>query len=256
MTERVGERRKGMIALGAVVLVGLLVAAGALWYASLWRHDDNVAGFARAPEGCTTTLDFERSGEFVLYVETTGRLDVVRGDCDAPTSYADGDGAFDVGAVEFSMRDADGQEIEAEPGGTSREYDTGAFAGESWGVVQVDQPGRHELTVGPNDAGAFAIAIGGDPDEGVALLRWLAVAAAVSGLVIGGLLVLLGSRRTTIDDGGPSPWQPDGAGGPQALAWPSGPPGFPTPPPTTGATGPAGPPAAPGPPWGPPRRDP
>ena len=40
------------------------------------------AAFARAPVGCETTLDFDRSGEFVLYIETTGQVDGIGGDCD------------------------------------------------------------------------------------------------------------------------------------------------------------------------------
>jgi hypothetical protein len=251
-----GERRRGLTALGAVILVAMLVAAAGLWYASLRRIDGNVSGFARAPEGCATTLDFERVGEFVLYVETTGRLDAVRGDCDAPVAYSDAE--VEVARVEFSLRGADGSQVQTERDGTGDGYDTGGFAGQSWGVVEIQQPGRHVLTVGPNDGAAFALAIGGDPREGVALLRWLAVAAAVSGLLVGGFLMLLGNRRTAVDEEPASPWQP------QAPGWPTAPPGFPTPPPTTGATGPAGsggastapgPPTAHGSPWGPPRSD-
>ncbi len=83
MTERAG-RRGWMLALGVLVIVGALGAAVAMWIAGTNREADNVAGFARAPVGCDTTLDFESTGTFLLYVETTGRFGELAGACDAP----------------------------------------------------------------------------------------------------------------------------------------------------------------------------
>jgi hypothetical protein len=121
--------------------------------------------------------------------------------------------------------------------------------------VQIDTPGDHVLTVASTEGEPFALAVGRSPDDGVALLRWGAGAAAIAGLVLGGLFLVLGSRRSPAPIAPDSPWTPDDGG------WPSSPPGFPVPPPTTGATGPAGPLGPPlvappdvdhGSPWGPP----
>lgn len=234
MTERAG-RRGWMLALGAVVIVGMLGAAVALWLEGTNREADNVAGFARAPVGCDTTLDFEATGTFLLYVETTGRFGELAGACEAPAQY-DRDAA-DVPAVQVTMRGPDGDVIELDDSADVR-YDIDGFVGSSIGEVRIESEGDHVLTVAPSGGAAFAVAVGRQPDQGVALLRWGAVAAAIGGLVIGGFLLVLGSRRPPVTPTPAVPWTPDGG------AWPSSPPGFPIPPPTTGASGPAGPPVS------------
>ena len=222
-------RRAWMPVAGVLVLVVGLVAAGALWYAAGQRHDDNVAGFARAPSGCATTLDFDRTGDFTLYVETTGSVDDLAGDCGVPTEY-DRDG---VPVVDVVLVDPEGAPATIEAS-TGVDYDTGAFIGTSTGVVEITEPGDHVLTVAA-DGAPFAIAVGGDPDDGVGALRWSALLTAIVALVVGGILLVLGSRRPAPPAASDEPWRP-------APGWPMSPPGFPAPPPTTGATGPAGPP--------------
>ncbi len=224
-----GRRRVWMVVLGAVVLVVLIGAAMILWVAGTNRSGDNVASFARAPVGCDTTLDFERSGEFVLYVETSGRLDQLAGECDADMRY--GRDAGDVPEPGLTLLDPNGDELDLQStDGVT--YDVGGFVGSSYQTVQIDTPGDHILTVAATGGDAFAVAIGHSPDDGVALLRWGAIAALIAGLVIGGLLLVLGSRRSPAAVAPSAPWMPD------ATAWPSSPPGFPVPPPTTGASGP------------------
>jgi hypothetical protein len=228
--------RGWMLVFGAVILVAGLFGAGALWYASSQRLDDNVADFARAPSGCATTLDFAQTGQFTLYVETTGTLEALAGDCAADTDYD----RSDVADAQLRLVDPDGTELDVvQSSGVA--YDTGTFVGSSVGVVQIETTGEHVLTVAV-EGGQFAIAVGGDPNDGVGLLRWGAVGVAIVSLVVGGILLVLGSRRTR--EAPPSSgaeWAPEGA----AANWPLGPPGFPAPPPTTGATGPAGPPITP-----------
>ncbi|HSP29953.1 MAG TPA: hypothetical protein VLN74_15485 [Ilumatobacteraceae bacterium] len=232
MSERDG-RRGWMLVAGALVLVGLVGAAVVMWIAAGDRRADNVAGFARAPMGCDTTLDFESTGTFVLYIETSGEIGELAGACDAQLRYDRDDD--DIPQVELTLRDADGDDVElAEARDVS--YDVDGFVGVSAHEVEIATPGDHVLTVAPTGGDAFAIAVGRTPDEGVALLRWGAVAAAIGGLLVGGLLLVLGSRRPAPTTPPPDPWTPDAEG------WPSSPPGFPVPPPTTGATGPAGPP--------------
>jgi hypothetical protein len=245
MAERTG-RRGWMVAVGSVLLVVLLVAAAALWIAAGDRRADNVAAFARAPVGCDTTLDFESTGTFVLYVETSGELDDdLAGACDAQQRYdRDPD---DIPQVELTLRDADGDEIELRDTGEVG-YDVDGFVGSAVHEVQIATPGDRVLTVAPSGGDAFAIAVGRTPDQGVAMLRWGAVAAAIGGLVLGGLFLVLGSRRPPAAITPSAPWTPDERG------WPASPPGFPVPPPTTGASGPgrAPPTDTPRSPWGPP----
>ncbi len=228
-----------MLVLGAVVVVAGLVGAGALWYLGALRGDDNVADFARAPSGCATTLDFTRTGDFTVFVETAGRFDDLPGDCSADVEY-DRD---DVADVQFELVDPDGAEVDI--AATSEiAYDTGTFVGSSVGVVTIDVAGAYVLSV--DGAGAqFAVAVGGDPNDGVAALRWGAMAMAIVALVVGGLLLVVGSRGASATaESDDAPWKPEFAPAP----WPIGPPGFPAPPPTTGASAPAGPPLLPRPP--------
>ena len=227
--------RGWILVLGAVILVAGLFGAGALWYASSQRLDDNVADFARAPSGCATTLDFAETGEFTLYVETTGSLEALAGDCSADPEYD----RIDAADPQLQLVDPDGTPVDiADSAGVS--YDTGTFTGSSVGVVRIETTGEHLLTVAA-DGGQFAVAVGGDPSNGVGPLRWGAVGVALVALVAGGILLVLGSRRSPEEPSSvEAQWAPEGA----AANWPLGPPGFPAPPPTTGATGPAGPPLA------------
>lgn len=234
MAERSG-RRGWMLVLGVLLLVGLLVAAVVLWSASSQRRADNVAGFARAPVGCDTTLDFDATGTFVLYIEISGEFEELAGACDAELRY-DRD-ADDVPQPDLTLLDPNGDELALDEA-DEVSYDVDGFVGSSARTVQIETPGDHVLTVAPTGGDAFAIAVGRSPEDGVTLLRWAAVAAAIAGLVLGGLFLVLGSRRPATTAAPSQPWSPDGRG------WPASPPGFPVPPPTTGATGPAGPPLA------------
>ncbi|HUS42002.1 MAG TPA: hypothetical protein VMY16_04985 [Ilumatobacteraceae bacterium] len=234
MTAR-ARRRGWMLAVGVLLIVGLLGAAVALWMAAGNREADNVAGFARAPVGCDTTLDFESTGTFVLYAETSGRFDELAGACEASLEY-DRD-PEDRPTADLALLDPEGDDVDVEPT-PDVSYDVDGFVGSAIGEVQIDTAGDHVLTVAPTDGDAFAVAIGRHPDEGVSLLRWGAVAAAIFGLVVGGIFLVVGSRRSPTPPTPAVPWTPDGRG------WPASPPGFPVPSPTTGATGPAGPPVA------------
>ncbi|NOX30902.1 MAG: hypothetical protein GXP35_12770 [Actinobacteria bacterium] len=231
--EPLAKRSTWQLALGVGLLVGFLVVALGLWLGANRMYEANIAGFARAPVGCDTTLNFDRTGEFVLYIETTGELDVVRGDCDASGVY---DRTGESPAVQLVLRGPSGEVVELESS-TGLDYDTGDFTGNSDRRVQIEVSGDHVLTVGPVEGAEFAIAIGRDPDDGVWLMRWGSIGAAIVGFVMGGLFLVLGSRRTVARDVEPSPWQPTAPSGPEVAEWPSGPPGFPAPPPTTGAAG-------------------
>ena len=233
-----------MLVAGVVVLVVMLGAAVALWVASGERRSDNVANFARAAVGCDTTLDFEATGTFVLYIETSGEFDQLAGACDADRRYdRDPD---DVPDLDLVLLDPNGEPLELDEADADA-YDVDGFVGTAALTVEIETPGDHVLTVVPTGGAPFAVAVGRSSDQGVALLRWGAIAAAIAGLVVGGLLLVLGSRSKPGPVAPAAPWSPEGA------PWPASPPGFPAPPPTTGAIGPPGPPRSSGPSsWAPP----
>jgi hypothetical protein len=233
-----------MLVVGVVVLVGMLGAAAALWVASGERRSDNIANFARAPVGCDTTLDFEATGTFVLYIETTGEFDELAGGCNAERRYDRS--ADDLPELTLTLLDPNGRPLDFDDANPDA-YDLDGFVGTAARTVEIETPGDHVLTVAPTAGDPFAVALGRSPDQGVALLRWGAGAAAIAGLVFGGVLLVLGSRRKPTPAATAAPWSPEGQG------WPASPPGFPAPPPTTGASGPPGPPPPAMPP--PPTRD-
>lgn len=246
-------RRTWALISGVVVLVVLLGAAVALWSAGGKRYDANISAFARAPVGCDTTLAFDAEGEFVLYLETTGVVETEAGDCDVSRRYArEPDG---LPQPDLILLDPSGEEVDLDPTG-GVDYDTGEFVGTAYRLVQIDTEGAHVLTVGETGGEPFAVAVGRDPRGGVALLRWMAVTAAITALVAGGALLAFGSRRQPATPSAPEPWRPDTEVGQHHQGWPLSPPGFPTPPPTTGAVAPAGsPPTRPDEPpasWAPP----
>ena len=216
VAERNGPRT-GLVALGVIVLVAGSIATLLLWLAADDRYDDGVTGLARAPVGCDTVLDFDEAGEYLVFVETTGRIAELRGDCDTP-------GAYDlpqVPSVDVLVTDPDGAPLEVVPV-TGVDYDRAGFEGVSLGTITVTEATDHVIRV-QSDAGGFAVAVGRDPHDGVGLLRTLAVAAGAVAGVLGLALVVLGLRgheaapRTAPGGGGASgappplrPWPPTG----------------------------------------------
>lgn len=257
-------RRWPTVTAAVVALVAAVVAAAVLWSAGSRRYRDNVGAFARAPVGCDTTLEFERAGEFVLYLETTGRIDALRGDCDLATDY---DRARDgLPRPALTLRagtatdegDDDGAVVALAPT-AGVDYDTDGFVGTAYRLAEVPAAGAYVLTVDDVVDQPYAIAVGKDPAAGVAALRWGAVAALVGGVVLAGLLVGVGVRRgrpTTPPASAPgvesTPWLMADR---PPLVWPTAPPAGP---PVGRPVGrPEWPPAAPPthgpvPPWAPP----
>ena len=65
-----------------------------LWWFAGHRYDEAVADLAPAPIGCDTTLVFDRTGTYTLFVETKGEVGEIDGDCDAD------DRTYDLGDEE------------------------------------------------------------------------------------------------------------------------------------------------------------
>lgn len=177
--------RGASAAFGLLLLFAGVIGAAVLFVSSNGREGDAVKSFARAPVGCTTTLEFTETGTFFVFEETDGVLDVPSGDCQ-PTSEAGA--AFNVemtgpsGAIETRRDD-------------SLDYQAEGFTGSSVWRVTIDQPGEYQVVVVGDAVGTVA-AIGRDPSDGVRQLRLGALAVGVGGVVLGVLLLLISRRRS------------------------------------------------------------
>jgi hypothetical protein len=176
---------------------------------SVQRPDQAVDGFARAPIGCTTTLEFTQTGTFYVFEERGVAVPIPGGGCQP---IADPSRTFG-----FELRGPDGPvPSQAEP---ALSYDNDDFSGESVARVQITAPGQYEIVVFGDDAGVVA-AVGRDPHDGVSELRQLAIVVTAVGVALGTLLLALSGRRSkraasySVPEG--PVWNPY-QGGPQAA---------------------------------------
>lgn len=235
--------RRRRIVVGSTLIVAGLAVAVVLWIVAGSRRSSAIENLARAPIGCDTTLDFAETGEYLIFVETTGRLEDVRGDCDADGDYEITDLRPDV---DITLLDPDGEQVDLRARRDDVTYSDNGFVGRSVLSVDITQPDDHVIRVEATDDASFAVAVGRDPGAGVGLLRVIGLVVGVTGLVLGVFLLLV-RRRRTADDGAvsaatpgwhttpPTPTQPPyrhpvPAGAP-------GPPDRPLPPPPPGQAG-------------------
>jgi hypothetical protein len=191
-----------------MLLLAGLVAGGVMFVLSTKAVGDTVKKFARAPVGCTTTLQFEKKAVFTIFVETKGVALDVGGDCSGNgSSYDRAAGAEPT--VSLSIVDSKDAPV-ALADSSSFSYDTGDFRGAAVQQVAITQPGTYRLTVQSKDTD-FAIAIGGDPEADARRMKYIGATAVAAGLLLGVLLMLLGLRRRT-----PPPPSTDDLG-----SWPS-----------------------------------
>lgn len=249
-----GGRRKGLLIAGVVVLLagvggglGLLAAAGS-------SYEDGVKNLARAPIGCTTTLEFDEAGTYTFYAETKGVIGDVRGDCEGTDTDYD---RSDEGVPEFDLAlvNEDGDEIDLDDD-DSKDYDAAGFVGESVYSAEIEDPGSYELSVSSEDDD-FVVAIGKDPKNDVGVGGVAGLALLIVGGLAGLVMIILGLRRKPVDPtgGAPTGGYPAQPYQPQAAAgFPAQPtqqqPAYPTPP-QTGFGQPA-PPTQPQPGYAPP----
>ena len=164
----------------ALFVVGL-AAGAALFFLSGSTEEDTVKKFARAPTGCTTTLQFDRADTYEVYLETAGVLENVGGDCAANGAYNHADD--DPPRVSLSLVDANNAEVPLSPG-TGATYDVGGFRGQAVQQIQIAATGDYQLTV-TSETNDFVIAIGGETDADSEKLKLAAVGAALAGVVMG-----------------------------------------------------------------------
>ena len=175
---------------GVLVFILGLAAGAALFFLSSSTEEETVKKFARAPAGCTTTLQFDRADTFEVYLETAGVLENVSGDCAANGAYNHADD--DPPRVTLSLADAEGAEVSLTPG-TGSTYDVGDFGGQAVQQVVIPAAGTYRLTV-TSDARDFVIAIGGESDTDSKKLQLAAIGSAIAGVVMGFVLLLAGHR--------------------------------------------------------------
>ena len=181
--------RKGVVLAGGAIIAGGLVAGVALAVVAAAVQSQTVEGFARAPVGCTTTLEFDTSDTFTLFVETKGRVADTGGDCKGSgTAYDRGDD--DPPRVELTLlNDGDGQVTLGDANDYA--YDTGDFVGTSFATADITAAGTYRLTVVSADSD-FAIAVGRDPERDSTVYLAAGVTIAGLGMLIGLVLLVLG----------------------------------------------------------------
>jgi len=192
-----GQRRRGLIVAGTSLILLGIVGGGALLVTGGTNYEDAVKDLARAPVGCTTSLEFDKTGTFTIYVETEGEVGDLRGDCaNSDASYSRD--ADDLPDVDLVLTNEDGDEIEIEDD-DGEDYDAADFVGTSIGRIEIEEEGSYELTV-TSDEDEFAIAIGKDPKENAALAG-IGLIVLIAGLILGLVLLILGLRRKTAPSG-------------------------------------------------------
>lgn len=162
---------------GAVVTAAGLGAV----FASVFADQSTVAGFARVPVGCVTTIAVNEATRLHVYVETRGRLDDV-GECGNDDRSYEVEPRGDIGVM---VIDGDGAVIDVEPIGERVAYDLPDYAGTSIGTVRLESGVPYRVQVESDDPSAV-VAVG---RRVVPVESGLAVAGAIV-VMIGGTLVI------------------------------------------------------------------
>lgn len=207
--------RGAAAAVGLFCLLAGLVGGAVLYVVAQRRPAQTVEGFARAPIGCDTTLEFAETGTFYVFEEVGADAAGVGNGCQPVADPADRFRVEFTGGLTPSATNTDG----------SVSYDVAGFDGRSVLSVEITEAGQYTIGVFGDDPTVVA-AIGRDPNDGVDGLRRAALILAIVGIVLGLLLLTLSGRRskraamvaTPAGPGwGPAPQaasEPPSAGGP------------------------------------------
>ena len=133
---------------------------------------------ARAPVGCTTSLEFDQTGTFTVYVETNGSIGDVRGDCPSTDTDYEYPATLDLPDVDVVLTDESGDEVDLRRRRPARTTTPAApWVGRS-SSVDIQRAGDYDITV-TSDDDDFAIAIGKNPKQNADSLRTNGIVAAV-----------------------------------------------------------------------------
>lgn len=186
-----GERRRGWMLVGVVLLLVGLATGAVLLVLAGTAEGRTVRAFARAPIGCTTTLRFDRAGVFTFYVETAGRTAALGGDCRTAGKAFRHQGASPT--VDLELTDSSGAPV-ALSNFQDRSYSASGYEGRSLAQAAIPAPGTYRVAA-TADVADIGLAVGG---SAVAyrneLVTWGAIALMVGG-VMGGALLTFGARR-------------------------------------------------------------
>jgi hypothetical protein len=215
---RIKSKGRGTAAVvGLLLIFAGLVAGAVLLVLSVRRPAQAVDDFARAPVGCTTTLEFTETGTFYVYEESSGAVTPPAGGCE-PTAAAGSAFGFDLEGPAGRVTPAVDDSID---------YATGGRSGRSIASVEIVATGRYEIAVVGADPSVVA-AVGRDPHDGVDDLRRRALAVAIAGAVLGGVLLGVAgwrSRRAATFTQPPAPnWDPRPQTATDGQEWPPAPP--------------------------------
>ena len=165
------------------------------------------------PLGCTTTLSFDDPGTYTFFVETTGEIGEIDGDCvtDEPDLRR------------RRRRRATGRRSRSSTRTAARSTSTASTGRRTTGpaarasrvrTAEIDDAGDYELTATTtSDEDEVVVRVGRDPASGVTAMRAGSIVALVLGVVVG----LAAARRRA---------PPSGAGARSRRAapqWPTGP---------------------------------
>ena len=203
-----GARRRGWMLVGLVLLLVGMASGAVLFVLANGAEARTVRAFARAPIGCTTTLQFDRAGVFTFYVETVGRSAALGGDCRTAGKAFRHQGASPT--VDLELTDSSGAPV-ALSNFQGRSYSVAGFEGRSLAQAAIPAPGTYRVA-GTADVADIGLAVGG---SSVAyrneLVTWGAIALMLGG-VMGGALLTFGARRRKPDMPQPPPvpqvWAP------------------------------------------------
>ncbi len=168
-----GKRRKGLIIFGIILVVAGIVGGAGIVAKGMSNYEAAVKSLARAPVGCTTTLEFDKPATFTIYVETKGKLSELSGDCDASGGSYSHPGSK-LPKVSMTLVDSNGEEIDLQRGVTA-EYDVAGYEGIGVRTMRIPEAGTYRLNV-ESDESDFAVAIGKNPKDALrsdARHRWL-----------------------------------------------------------------------------------
>ena len=105
-----GRRNPVLLVVGIVVLVAGVVGGLILIISASSSTEDSVKKLARAPAGCTTTLQFDDAGTFLVFFERQGTISDLDGDCSNDGSFeSDND---EVPDQTLTLVDADDNEVD------------------------------------------------------------------------------------------------------------------------------------------------
>ena len=157
-----GKRRKGLMILGLILLVGGLGGGLATAGKGLSNYKEAVKSLARAPVGCTTTLVFDKPATFTVYAETKGKLGTLGGDCQANGSSYNHPGDK-LPKVSLTLLNSNGDEVTLDRG-VNASYDIDGYKGTGIRTMKIEQAGTYRLDVESDDTD-FAVAIGKNPKD-------------------------------------------------------------------------------------------